>query len=171
MQRSGSTPSKPSTAKATTIPDCATGDLRTSIVDTGPAAGTEAGRIVFTNTANAPCVLAGWPALVGVQATGAASAARRLSFALGLRGPVAGAPRVVLASGDSAAAAFVASDVPGPGHSACPRPYTHLRIAPPGGSRFVTRSAFMPQLGAYLPACVELGVTMVVPPSAFAPHD
>lgn len=138
-------------------------------METGPAAGTEAGRIVFTNTSNTPCALAGWPSLIGVQGMGGVSAARRLSFVLGLRRPVVGVPRVVLAPSGSAAAAFVASDVPGPGHLVCPPPYKRLRIAPPGGSRFVTRSAFMPQLGTYLPACIELGVTMVVPPSDFMP--
>jgi hypothetical protein len=61
---------------------------------------------------------------------------------------------------------FAGSDIPGAGHTRCPPPYSRLRVTPPGSSRSVVLSAWLPSLDAYLPACARLSVTMVVPASA-----
>jgi len=66
--------------------------------------------------------------------------------------------------------AFAGSDTATAGHTGCPPPYRRLRVTPPGSSRSVVLSAWLPTLDAYLPACSRIVVTMVVPASALPPR-
>jgi hypothetical protein len=84
----------------------------------------------------------------------------------GPRPNIAGIPVVALRHGEQADAVFTGSDVAGPGTTTCPPSYRHLRVTPPGSSRSVLLSAWLPYLDAYLPACGPIEVSMVVPASA-----
>jgi hypothetical protein len=132
------------------------------------AAGNVGGYIAFTNRARGSCRLSGWPTLVAVGPGGTAVARRVRSTMFGPN--LRGIPVVRLRQGATAKAAFAGSDIPGPGHTSCPPPYRRLRVTPPGSSRSVTLSAWLPTLDAYLPACSRIEVTMVVPAAALPPR-
>ncbi len=140
---------------------CATSALKTRLVNTGGAGGTAGGYIGFTNQAHVPCRLTGWPTLVAVSATGASTTAvRTRSTMFGPRPNMKGVPVVTFRHGERADAVFA---VGGNGiGNTCPPPYRHLRVTPPGNSRSVLLSAWLPGLDAFLPACTQIEVTMIV---------
>lgn len=140
---------------------CTSDQLQTSVVDTGGGLGTVEGWLRFINAGSVPCRLSGWPTLVGVTASGGATVARRSNVLLALP-PDAGVPTVTLAPGDAALAAFAGGDNPVGSAAACPPSYLTLRVTPPGTSTAVSLSAWNYWLGADLPACVGIEVTMVV---------
>jgi Protein of unknown function (DUF4232) len=127
----------------------------------GPIAG---GYLSFNNISNRPCTLSGWPSVRAIRASGASLSGenvRSTQF-----GPhVRGVPKVVLKPGHHADAVFVGTTAAGPGRSTCGQSYTHLRVAPPGSRKTVVLSAWLPELGAYLPACSRIEVSMIVPSS------
>jgi hypothetical protein len=75
-------------------------------------------------------------------------------------------PAVTVRPGKRADAVFAGSDVYGPGTTLCPPPYRKLLVTAPRGSRHVVVSAWLRTLGAFMPSCAGIEVTMVVPPSA-----
>lgn len=140
---------------------CTSNQLQTSVVGTGGGLGTVEGWLRFVNASAFPCRLSGWPILVGVTASGETTIARRSNVLLTLP-PDAGVPTVTLAPGDTAVAAFAGGDNPGENASACPPSYRTLRVTPPGATTAVALSAWNYWLGADLPACAGIEVTMVV---------
>lgn len=73
---------------------------------------------------------------------------------------VQGTPAVILVPGEEAFAAFAGGDSPGGSVTVCPPSFATLRVTPPGATGFATVSAWNTGLGAYLPDCAGLGVTM-----------
>jgi Protein of unknown function (DUF4232) len=140
---------------------CPSDQLQTSVVDTGGGLGTVEGWLRFVNTGSVPCRLSGWPTLVGVTASGGTTVARRSNVLLALP-PDGGVPTVTLAPGDAALAAFAGGDNPVGSAAACPPSYRTLRVTPPRTTKPVSLSAWNYWLGAALPACVGIEVTMVV---------
>ncbi|MHB1611200.1 MAG: DUF4232 domain-containing protein [Sulfobacillus sp.] len=141
---------------------CSTTALTITLFKTGEAGGTDGGYIKFTNHGSSPCALHGWPVIIGVKANGSRSnpAAHVQSTMFGPVGK--GTPTVVLRHGQSAAAALVGSDMPGPNG----RPasiYRTLLITPPGSAKSVTISARLPADAAYLSASTKLYVSIIVP--------
>jgi hypothetical protein len=115
------------------------------MVRSAVAAGTVGGYIGFTNLASASCRLTGWPTVIAVPAAGpSARALHRRSTMFGPRPNIAGIPVVTLRHGEHADAVFTGSDVAGPGTTTCPPSYRHLRVTPPGSSRSVLLSAWLP---------------------------
>ncbi|MGO9178511.1 MAG: DUF4232 domain-containing protein [Candidatus Limnocylindrales bacterium] len=143
---------------------CTSSQLQTSVVDTGGGLGTVESWLRFVNTSAFACRLSGWPTLVGVTASGGTTVARRSNVLLGLS-PEAGVPSVLLAPGDAAVAAFAGSDNPLGNAASCPPSYRTLHVTPPGTTQTLSLSAWNYWLGADLPACAGIEVTMVVPAS------
>lgn len=141
---------------------CRTSDLKISLVHTGAAAGTVAADLLFTNESDVPCKLAGWPAVIAVDATGSTGAMHLLTTEFGPTG-IQLPPIVTLEPGRAAAAVLVGSDVYGSCGTGKPQTYRQLRVSPPGNSRGVDLSAWFPSLGRYMPKCGPLHVTPVVP--------
>lgn len=157
-------PAAASGSQAADLRGCTTSQLKIRLIRSLVAAGNVGGYIGFTNRGSTACRLAGWPKLVGLTAAGSATTARHVRSTM--FGPyVAGVPVVRLRPGIVAVAVFAGSDIPGPGETKCPSPYRRLRVFPPGNSRGVVLSAWLPRLDAYLPACSRIRVTMVVPAS------
>jgi hypothetical protein len=145
------------------VHNCRTRDLTIRLVHSGAAAGTVGGYIGFTNRARGRCRLGGWPTLVAVSAAGTSTTAQhRRSTMFGPRPSIVGVPNVTLRHGQRVDAVFTAGDNPGPGEATCPPPYRRLRVTPPGNVRSVLLSAWLPYLGAYLPACTLIEVSFVV---------
>jgi hypothetical protein len=154
-------------ARAASVRTCQTSQLKVKVVFSAVAAGTAGGYIGFTNRASAPCRLTGWPKFVALTRAGASTTALHVrSTMFGPRPTIKGAPVVTLRHGERADAGFTGGDNPGPGKTTCPPPYRHLRVTPPGNSRSVLISAWLPSYGHYLPACTQIEVSMIVPGSA-----
>jgi len=150
-------------AHGTPAPTCTTSQLRIRLVRSLVAAGNVGGYIAFTNRAGAPCRLTGWPTLVAVTRTGTSTTAVHVRTTMfGPSPKIRGVPVVTLRRGETAAIAFAGSDISGPGQTTCPPPYRRLRVTPPGSSRSVVLSAWLPSLDAYMPSCSRIKVTMVV---------
>jgi hypothetical protein len=146
---------------------CRTSQLKITLIHAGAAGGTAGGYIAFTNRASAPCRLTGWPTLVAVTATGkTTTAVHRRSTMFGPRPTIKRMPVVILRNGRRADAVFTVGDRPGPGQRTCPRPYRHLRVTPPGNSRSVLLSAWLPAYAHFLPSCTDIEVSFVVSASA-----
>jgi hypothetical protein len=128
----------------------------------GPIAG---GYLAFTNRADVPCRLSGWPAVQAVKPDGTSSHAinvRTTQF-----GPnVKGVPHVTVAPGGRADAVFYTDTLPPPGQSTCGPHYRFLRVRAPGSTRWARVSAWINSLRQDLPACSKVHVSMVVPPTA-----
>jgi hypothetical protein len=143
---------------------CSTPQLRIRLIRGGAALGNVGGYIGFTNESKTPCRMSGWPTLAGVTATGASTTARHVRATMFGPDPrMKGVPVVILRRGERADAVFAGSDNSGPGETRCPPSYRRLRVSPPGGSRSVLLSAWLPGLAAYMPSCAGIQVTMVVP--------
>lgn len=131
------TASPPDTAAAG-VARCTTSELRAALADTGGAAGSVVGDLVFTNTGPRPCELRGFPGVsyvAGDDGTQVGSAAEMV----GERGP-----QVVLAPGGTAAAPVQLVQVANFDAAVCrPQPVRGLRVYPPGD----TASLFVPAPG------------------------
>jgi Protein of unknown function (DUF4232) len=146
---------------------CTRAQLKVSRGHSGVAAGTVGGYIGFTNRGEAPCRLSGWPTLVAVSADGTSrTALHHRSTMFGPRPNIRGVPVVILRHGERADAVFTGSDIPGPGETSCRSPFRWLRVTPPGGSRSVVLTAWLPALAQLMPNCGDIEVSMVVPASA-----
>ena len=143
---------------------CATPQLQISTVNTGAAAGTVGGWLRFHNMATQARFLRGWPTVVGVTVSGATVQARYVDMLLDSPN-VQGTPTVILEPGDDAFAAFAGGDNPVGSAMTCPPSFTTLRVTSPGATGFASVSAWNVGLGADLPDCAGLEVTMVVPRS------
>jgi hypothetical protein len=149
------------TDSARAAPVCRTSQLKITMARSGAATATVGGQIWFTSHASAPCQLTGWPTLVAVTAAGRPAAAiRRLSTMFGPN--LTRVPVVTINPAATAEAVFTGGDVPGPGATTCPPPYRQLRITPPGNTQHTVISAWLPYLGAYLPACTPIWISPVV---------
>ena len=146
----------PGTASSAGIGACVTSQLKISIIDTGALAGQAGGYLKFTNFSHAPCRMSGWPAVIGLTATGRATPLRRLqSTMFGAWHYTSPLPVVTLQPGDSAYAVIAADDQPAGGNARCPAPYVRLRVSPPSDSGNVTISAWLPGAGSFLPTCTS----------------
>jgi hypothetical protein len=146
-------PSSPSTVG---VRACVTAHLKVSLTNTGALAGQAGGYLKFTNDSGAPCRMSGWPAVIGLTATGKATRLRRMhSSMFGAWQYTAPPPVVTLQPGDSAYAIVAAVDKPAGGNTRCPAPYVRLRVSPPGDSGNVTISAWLPGAVSYLPSCTS----------------
>lgn len=138
---------------------CQTAQLKIAIGATGAIAGTSGGDLLFKNKGSAACQLVGWPTLVAVTAAGKSDVAVHARTTMfGPFGGVAGA--ATISPGATAGVAFTV------GANNCARSYRTLRVTPPGNTREVVISAWLPQLDSYLPACAPVNVSPVVPLSA-----
>ena len=135
---------------------CVTAQLKISIIDTGALAGQAGGYLQFTNDSHTLCRMSGWPAVIGLTATGSATRLRRLqSTMFGAWHYTAPPPVVTLRPGGSAYAVVAADDQPAGSNTRCPAPYVRLRVSPPGDSGNVAISAWLPGARSYLPACTS----------------
>jgi Protein of unknown function (DUF4232) len=151
----GTTPSAGSPSPGSTA-GCTTSQLKISLTDTGALAGQAGGYLKFTNDSSTPCRMTGWPAAIGLTATGQPTRLRRLQATMfGAWHYSAPPPVVTLQPGDSAYAVVVADDHPAGSSTSCPAPYVRLRVSPPGDSGDVTISAWLPGARSYLPACTS----------------
>jgi hypothetical protein len=152
---SSSTPAAPSPSTAS-ADACVTSQLKISIIDTGALAGQAGGYLKFTNGSRTPCRMSDWPAVVGLTATGKATRLRNLqSTMFGAWHYIAPPPVITLQPGDSAYAVVTVDDHPAGSSTRCPAPYVRLRVSPPGGSGYVTISAWLPGARSYLPSCAS----------------
>jgi Protein of unknown function (DUF4232) len=140
---------------------CRTSRLKIRVLRGLAAGGTAGGYLGFTSRARRPCILHGWPAVVGITAAGRTSTAiRRTATVFGPSPAVV--PVVTLKPGATAIAVFTVADG---GPPSCPPPYRLLRVTPPGNSRPVVISAWLrPWVRGYLPACTRIWISPVVPP-------
>lgn len=144
-------PSSPSAVGA-----CVTAQLKIGLTNTGALAGQAGGYLKFTNDSGTPCRMSGWPAVVGLTASGQATRLRRMQSSMfGAWHYSAPPPVVTLQPGDSAYAIVAADDKPAGGNARCPAPYARLRVSPPGDSANVTISAWLPGAVSYLPSCTS----------------
>lgn len=143
---------------------CATSQLQITTISSRAGLGAVGAWLRFVNTGSEPCVLKGWPTLVGVTAGGATTVARDSTVGP-LYSNVKGVPTVRLNPGDAALAEFDATDIPFAAPT-CPPAFQVLRVTPPGNKQSVSVSGWMPSYDNYLPACRGLDVTVVVPASS-----
>jgi len=146
----------PSSASAADTGACVTSQLKISLTNTGALAGQAGGYLKFTNKSGTPCRMTGWPAVIGLTASGQATHLRHLQLSMfGAWHYSAPPPVVALQPGDSAYAIVAADDKPAGNSNRCPAPYARLRVSPPGDSGNVTISAWLPGAGSYLPSCAS----------------
>ena len=149
--------SPPSSASAADTGACVTSQLKISLTNTGALAGQAGGYLKFTNNSGTPCRMTGWPAVIGLTASGQATRLRHLQLSMfGAWHYSAPPPVVALQPGDSAYAIVAADDRPAGNSNRCPAPYARLRVSPPGDSGNVTISAWLPGAGSYLPSCASV---------------
>jgi hypothetical protein len=174
---------KPSTAGSATAtastassPVCATAALRIRLTHTGALGGQAGGYLTFTNTGSAACRLTGWPAVHGLTATGQGPEfghARSTMFgAWQYQAPM---PVVLIQPGQSGYAVVVGDDHPAGSATSCPAPYRRLSVTPPGSTRSVVISAWLPGAISYLPTCASIrsaptDQVSVIVPLASLPH-
>jgi hypothetical protein len=79
-------------------------------------------------------------------------------------------PTVTLRHGQMAVAAFAAGDSGLGPTGACPPPFRHLRVAPPGNSATIVLGARIRYYGHNLPDCTRIAVGAVVPASSMPPR-
>jgi hypothetical protein len=77
--------------------------------------------------------------------------------------PVMGTPLVLLRRGQTAVAAFTASDAPSEGQKRCPSSFRRLRVTPPGIATSVEISSWIAYYGRELPSCTGIEESVVVP--------
>ena len=153
---SADTTMSPSSASAADTGACVTSQLKISLTNTGALAGQAGGYLKFTNNSGTPCRMTGWPAVTGLTATGQATRLRHMQSSMfGAWHYTAPPPAVTLKPGDSAYAIVAADDKPAGGNTRCPAPYARLRVSPPGDSKNVTISAWLPGAVSYLPSCTS----------------
>ena len=146
----------PSSASAADTGACVASQLKISLTNTGALAGQAGGYLKFTNNSGTPCRMTGWPAVIGLTASGQATRLRHLQLSMfGAWHYSAPPPVVALQPGDSAYAIVAADDKPAGNSNRCPAPYARLRVSPPGDSGNVTISAWLPGAGSYLPSCAS----------------
>ena len=96
-------------ARPSRLPVCRTSQLKITMPRSMAAGGPAGGYLGFTSHARRPCILHGWPAVVGVTAAGKTSTAiRGLSLMFGPT--VNGVPVVTLEPGALAVAVFTVAD-------------------------------------------------------------
>ncbi len=135
---------------------CVTSRLKISLTNTSALAGQAGGYLKFTNDSRTLCRMSGWPAVVGLTATGQATRLRHMQSSMfGAWHYTAPPPVVTLQPGDSAYAIVAAYDKPAGDNTRCPAPYVRLRVSPPGDSGNVIISAWLPGAVSYLPACAS----------------
>jgi hypothetical protein len=162
---SGSRQTATASKQASVVP-CKAGDLAIRLARSTFAASNVGGYISFTNRSHRSCSLSGWPTLWGVRSSGSSVTARRVRTTMFGPYHTRGIPTVTLRPTKHADAVFAGSDNPGPGNTTCPPPFRHFRVAAPRSSRGVLISAWLPRLGAFMPSCSRIEVTMIVRPSA-----
>ena len=146
----------PSSPSAAGVGACVTAQLKISLTSTGALAGQAGGYLKFTNDSGTPCRISGWPAVIGLTANGQGTRLRRMQSSMfGAWHYSAPPPVVTLQPGDSAYAIVAADDKPAGGNTHCPAPYARLQVSPPGDSRNVTISAWLPGAVSYLPSCTS----------------
>lgn len=151
-----------STAPAV-LPICQTSQLAITTTNSSAAAGTVGVYLRFANRGSEACTLLGWPAVVGVTASGAATMARDDFVGL-LPFPDLPIQTVVLNPGADAFSSLGGGDNPGgsePG-ATCPPSYHTLGVTPPGNTESVVLSGFDAWLGHDLTACAGLVESPIV---------
>lgn len=153
---SADTTMSPSSPSAADTGACITTQLKISLTNTSALAGQAGGYLKFTNDSDTPCRMSGWPTVTGLTATGQATRLRHMQSSMfGAWHYTSPPPVVTLQPGDSAYAIVAADDKPAGGNTRCPAPYARLRVSPPGDSKNVTISAWLPGAVSYLPSCTS----------------
>jgi hypothetical protein len=144
---------------------CTTSQLSIHAFHLGAALGTVGGYIAFKNRSSAPCSLTGWPTLVAVTPSRqTAKVVHAWSTMFGPTLRTKRAPTVILRHGARADAVFTAGDHSALPTGACPSPpYRFLLVTPPNTTKSVQLSAWITGLGAYLPRCTDIYLSVVVP--------
>jgi len=155
-------------ARALSLVRCQTSQLRISVIRTGAGLDHVTGYLAFANRSGTACALRGWPTLTAFRpgATTAALHARDVWAGPFLRG----VPTVTLRHGQTAVAAFAAGDSGLGPTGACPPPFRHLRVAPPGKSATVVLRAWIRYSRRNLPDCTRIAVGVVLPASSMPPR-
>jgi Protein of unknown function (DUF4232) len=155
---------------------CTTSQLKIALTSTGALGGQAGGYLRFTNDSGTSCSLAGWPAVVGLTASGKATTFKHATSTMyGAWQYSAPLQVLTLRPGESGYAVVVADDLPVGSRTSCPDPDTHLRVAAPGSKNSVLISAYLPGARTYLPACTsisgsETGETSAITTLAKLPH-
>jgi hypothetical protein len=153
---SAGTTMSPSSPSAAGTGACITAQLKISLTNTSALAGQAGGYLKFTNDSDTPCRMSGWPTVTGLTTTGQATRLRHMQLSMfGAWHYTAPPPVVTLKPGDSAYAIVAADDKPAGGNTRCPAPYARLRVSPPGNSKSMTISAWLPGAASYLPSCTS----------------
>ena len=158
----------PPTTTTSAVAVCSISQLRITVARSGAAGPAVGGYIGFRNTGAVPCRLSGWPRLVAVTAGGSAVTANHVITTV--FGPnIQSAPQVTLAPGTSTEAVFTGGESGGSCGSGTLPTYRTLRVTPPGDTQSTTLSAWLGSVGTYLPACVAISVSPVVPSASLYP--
>jgi hypothetical protein len=153
---SADTTMSPSSPSAAGTSACTATQLKISLTNTTALAGQAGGYLKFSNDSGTPCRMSGWPTVTGLTAAGQATRLRHLQSSMFGAWQYTAPPLVVtLKPGDSAYAIVAADDRPAGDSTRCPAPYAHLRVSPPGDSKNVTISAWLPGAASYLPSCTS----------------
>ncbi len=156
------TPGGPSSSTQQPRPvACRTAQLRVEL-HAAASLGVLHGYLSFTNTSHSGCTVTGWPTVIGVPATGMATAGIRERFGTPVARAVQGTPTVDLKPGATAIAAIDATDVPISGNE-CPPPYKYLKVAPPGEERVTVISARVNAVMGSFPSCSGLHYDVMQP--------
>jgi hypothetical protein len=148
---------------------CRASALKLTLVHTGAVTGEEGGYIQFTNQGRTSCRIDGWPTVVAQTKAGKATSVSRALHGIQFGGWQYAPPQpVLLMPGASGYAVVAAGDVSAGPTTHCPT-YRWLRVRPPGTSRYVMLSAWLPGAVTFMPACTsvtgssEIEVSVVVP--------
>jgi hypothetical protein len=144
---------------------CHASQITLDVVHPGFGAGNVGAWLRFRNASSVACRLHGWPTLVGVTAEGDRTTAGKTTSVMTFPESFTTAPRMVLAPGDIAYAAFEGSDTPPEPPASCPPDYVALELTLPADTDPIAVSAWNDWLGALQPACAGLEVTMILPAS------
>ncbi|MGH9016301.1 MAG: DUF4232 domain-containing protein [Acidimicrobiales bacterium] len=164
-----STTSVPTTITpiGTSVPHCRDDQIVVSDNGGGAGLGHEDQVLLFTNTSDVPCTLAGYPGVAGLDASGqqAVQAIRTPSGYLGgLWDGATTLPQVVLTPREAASAVVEGTDNPIGTATSCPR-YDRLLVTPPNLtiSMQVRVSGLSDSPANGLPGCTPIEVHPVVP--------
>jgi len=138
-----------------------------SVGQTGAGLGHEGVVVLFRNTSAAACVLAGYPGVAALDATGrqVAQAERTPSGYLGGMETGSTTPRAVtLGPGATASALVEGTDVPEGTATSCPT-YAALLVTPPTSTRSQRLTASLPGCSPLQVHPVVRGTTGTSPPS------
>jgi hypothetical protein len=155
------------TRLANALPSCRPSQLKITMGHSFAGLGTAGANIRFIKHSGGSCKLHGWPTLIAEPAAPGSAhthAQDRPGMDFADVGKV-GVPTVILKPNQLADAIFEAADG-SPSGTPCGPAYRTLRVTPPGYTKSVTLSAWIPYLGRFLPSCSRIILSPVLASAA-----